>query len=59
MTRVCLVVLLAPLVEVAQGHPLTNLVPTRNQNQAALVTILSPCPTANLYLKVTIGMGSV
>ena len=45
-TRVCQVLHPAPLTEEAEGHPLTNLVPTPSLSQALLVMILSPCPTA-------------
>ena len=45
--KVCLVVLLAPREEEAQGHPPTNLIPTRSLNPASLVTTHIPCPTAN------------
>ena len=58
MTRVCQVVHPAPLTEEAEGHPLTNLVPTLSLNPALLVMILSSCPTANLCPKVAIGLGS-
>ena len=55
MTRGCQVVHPAPLTEEAEGHPLTNLVPTLSLNPALLVTILSPCPPANPCPKVTTG----